>query len=148
MEYIETCRILGEHGATRVWHWLSWSWHCRAFYNGCDPNGGVACQEGHNLPVPSCETQTKDRDAAQDDVCHYTLRNLEAMLLKRVWNARSCHLHRERCNTCSRRWHCVSRWEPVVSAKVLRSAPLGLFASAHPAASEKYCSSWLESAGE
>jgi len=70
------------------------------------------------------------------------------MLLKPVCNAWSCHVHRELWNTRSRRRDFVERWEAGVPTRVLHSAPLSSFAAAHPAASEEYRSSWLESAGE
>jgi len=67
---------------------------------------------------------------------------------KPVYNARSYHLDRERCNTHS--WHrdFVQRCVNVVPARVLRSAPLCLFTAAHPATSGEYCGWWLQSAGE
>jgi len=73
--------------ATRVQHWLPWCWHCGAFDIGCDPAGGVACQEGHHLQVGSLDTRTKSRHAARDDVGRYTQGNLQAMLLKPVCNS-------------------------------------------------------------
>jgi len=106
-EYVETRWILGGHGAMRVRHRLPWCWHRWASYIGCDPAGGVACQKGHNLQVRSLDTRTKIRHAARDDVGRYTQGNLQAMLLQPVCNAWSCHLHRERCNTRSRRWDWV-----------------------------------------
>jgi len=147
-EYVETRWILGGHGATRVRHRLPWFWHRWAFYICCDPARGVAFQKGHNLQVRSLDTCTKNRHAAQDDVGRYTQGNLQSTLLKPVCNAWSCHLHRERCNTRSWRWDSVYMWEAGVAARVLRSAPLGLFVAAHPATPEEYCGSWLESAGE
>ena len=147
-EYVETCWILGEHGVTRVQHQLPCCWHCWTLYIGCDPAGGVAHQKGHHLQVCSLNTRPKNRHAARDDVGCYTLGNLQSMLLKPVCNAWSCHLHRERCNTRSRRWDIAHMWEAGVPARVPRSAPLGLCATAHPSVSEGYCGSWSESAGE
>jgi len=136
-EQAETRWMLGEHGATRVRHWLSWCWHRWAFYIGCDPAGGVACQEGYNFEVHSLYTRTKNRPATRDDVGCYTQANLQAMLLKPVCNTWSYHLHRERCSTRSRLWDYVEIWEAGVPTRVLRSAPLGMFAAAHSAASEE-----------
>jgi len=147
-EYVETRWILRGHGAMRVRHRLPWCWHRWAFYIGCDPAGGLPCQKGHNLQVRSLDTRTRNRHAARDDVGLYTQGNLQATLLKPVCNASSCHRHRERCNTRSRRWDFVLWWDAGVPAGVLHSAPLGLFATAHLAASEEYCCSWSESAGE
>jgi len=147
-EFVETRWILGEHGATTVQHRLPWCWHRWVFDIGCDPAGGGACQEGHNLQVRSSDTRTNNRHVARDDLGRSTQGNLRAMLLKQVSNAWSCHLHRERCNTRSRRWDFVSWWDSGVPAGVPHSAPLGLFAAAHSAASEDYSSSWSESAGE
>jgi len=107
----------------------------------CDLVEGIACQEGHNLQVRALHTPTKHRHAPRDDVGCYTQVNRQAMLLKPVCNAYSSYLHRERCNTCSWGWDFVERSEAGVPAGVLRSAPLGLFAAAHPAASEEYCCS-------
>jgi len=115
---------------------------------GCDTAGGVACPEGHKLHVHSLDTHSKNRDATQDDVGPYTLRNVQAMLLKPVCNAWSCDLLGEHCNTRYRHSEFVSRWEAGVPASVLHSAPLSLFAAAHPAASDEYCGTWLELAGE
>ena len=147
-EYVETCWILGEHGATIVRHWLPWCWHRCAFEIRCDPAGGVACQEGHNLQVRSLDTHTKNRHVARDHVGRYTQGNLQAMLLKPVCNACSYQLYRERCNTRCRRWDLVERWEAWVPTGVPCSAPLGLYAAPHQAGSEEYCHSWSESAGE
>jgi len=147
-EYVDTRWILGGPCATRVRHRLPWCWLRWEFYIGCDPTGGVACKMGHNLQVRSSDTCTKNWHAAQDDVGRFTQGNRQDMLLKPVCNAWSCHLHREHSNTLSRRWDLVSRWEPGAPAGVLRSAHLGLFTAAHPAASEDHCSYWLESAGE
>jgi len=72
---------------TRVPHRLPWCWNRSAFDTGCDPAGGVACQEGHNLQVRSLETRTKNRHVTRDDVGRYTQGNLQAMLLKPVCNA-------------------------------------------------------------
>jgi len=147
-ECVQTRWILGEHGAMRVWHQLPCCSYCWAFYMGCDPAGGVPCQDAQNLQVRSLDTRTKNRHAARDEIGRYTLGNLQSMLLKPVCNAWSCHLHREHCNTHSRRWDVVWRWEAIGPARLLHSAPLGLFAAAHPAASEEYCGSWFESVGE
>jgi len=106
-EYIETRWIIIEYGATRVWHPLPWCCHHWAFTIGCDPTGGVPYQDAHNLQVHSLDTRTKNRHAARDDVGCYTLCNLQAMLLKPVCNAWSCHLHRERCTTGSQCWDFV-----------------------------------------
>jgi len=106
-EYVETHWILSEHGFTRVRHRLPWCWHRGAFHLGCDPAGGVACQEEHNLQVHSLDTPTKDRQAARDDVGRYTQGNLQAILLQLVCNTWSCHLHREHCNTRSWCWDLV-----------------------------------------
>ena len=127
---------------------MRWCWHRWAFYIGCDPTRGVACQKRYFLQVRSLDTRTKNRNAARDDAGRYTQGNLQAMLLKPVCNAWSCHLHKERCNTRSGRWNFIQRWEAGVPTGVLRSAHLGSFAAAHVAASEEYCGSWLESAGE
>ena len=132
----------------RVRHGVRWCRHRWGFDIGCDPPGGVACQEGHNLQVHSLDTPTRDRHVTRDNVGRYTQGTLQAMLLKPVCNGWRCHLHRECCNTHSRRWDFVSRWEGGVPARVPRSAPLGLFATAHSAASEEYCGSWSESGGE
>jgi len=70
------------------------------------------------------------------------------MLPQPICNAWSYHLHKALCNTCSRRSDFVYWWEPGLPAGVLSSTPLGLVAGAHPAASEEYCGSWIESAGE
>jgi len=140
--------MLSGHGATRVRHWLPVCWHRWAFDIGCDPTGGVACQEGHNPQVRSLDSRTKNRHATRDDVGRYTQGNLQVMLLKPVCNPWSYHLHREHCNTSSQRWDCAERSEAGVTAGVLRSAPLGLFSASHPAASDEYCCSWLDSAGE
>jgi len=147
-DYIQTCSILGESATTRVRHCFPWCWDHWVFDIGCVPAGGVACQEGHNLQFGSLDTRTENRHATRDDVSRNTLGNLQAMLLKQVCKAWSCHLHRERCNTSSRCWDCPSRWEVRVTAGVFRSASLGLFPAAHPAASDEYCRSWLESPGE
>jgi len=56
-DYLETCCMLGERGATRVRHRLPWCGHGWCFYIGCDPAGGVACQEG-DLQVCSLDTHT------------------------------------------------------------------------------------------
>jgi len=144
MVYVKTLWILGGHGTTRVRHRLRWCWHRWTLYIGCDPTGGVACQQGHNLQVRSLDNRTKNRHAARDQVGCYTQGNLQAMLLKPVCYARGCRLHRERCNTSSRRWDWVKRGEAAVPAGVLRSAPHGLFAAAHTAASEEYCRSCLQ----
>jgi len=106
-EYVETCWILGGQGPTRFRHRLPWCSHRWVFYIGCDPAGGVACQKGHNIQVRSLDSHTKNRHAARDDVGRSTKGNLQAMLLKPVSNAWSCHLHREHCNACSRRWDFV-----------------------------------------
>ena len=106
-EYVETGWILREHGVTRVRHRQPCCWHWWAFDLGCDPASGVACQEGHNLPVGSLDTHTKSRHVAQDDVGHYTEGNRQAMLLKPVCNAWSCYLHRECCNTQSQCWDVI-----------------------------------------
>jgi len=146
-EYVETHWILGDHGATRVWHWQPWRWHRWVFYIDCDPTGGVACQEGHTLQVCSLDTRTKNRHAVQDDVGPYPQGILQAMLLKPVCNVRSNDLHRVYQKTRSRHWNFVSRWESGVHAGVLHSAPLCMFAAAHPATSEESCGSWLELSG-
>ena len=106
-DYVETRWILGGHGATRVPHRLPWFWHPWAFYIGCDPARGIACRKGHNPQVHSLDTRTINRHAARDDVGHYIQGNLQALLLKPVCNAWSCHLHRECCNTRSWRWDWV-----------------------------------------
>jgi len=147
-EYVETSWIFVGHGATRVQHSQPWCWYRWAFYIGCVRNWGVACEEGQNLQVCSLDTRTKNRHAAQDDVCRYTQGNLQAMLLNPVCNAWSCHLYRERFNTRSQRLDFVYRSEAGVSARAPHSASLHFFATAHPAASEDYCGSCLESAGE
>ena len=110
-EHVETRWILGEPGVTRGQHGLpecSYRW---AFYIGCDPTGGVACQEGHNLQDFSLDSDTNNRHAARDDIGCYTVGKLQAMLVKPVCNAWSCRLHRKRCNTCSRHWDFVKRWQ-------------------------------------
>jgi hypothetical protein len=66
------------------------------FYIGCDPAGGIACQDAQILQVRSLDTRIKNRHATRDNVGRYTLGNLQAMLLKPVYNALSCHLHRQR----------------------------------------------------
>ena len=147
-EYVETLWILGEHGATRVRHQLPSCWNCWVFDKGCDPAGGVTCQEGHDLQVRSLDTHTKHRHATRDDVGCYTQGNLHTMLLKPVCDTYSCHLPRERCNTRFRRWDFLESWEAVVPARAPHSAPLSLFATAHPAGFEVYCGSWGESAGD
>jgi len=151
-EYVEIHWILGGQIVTRVRHRLPWCWHGWALYIGCDPPRGVGCQEGHNLQVHSLDTRTKNRHAAWDDVGRYTLGNLQVMQLKPVWNAWSCHLHREHFNTRSRRWDFVwrggARVPAAVPAGVRRWASPGSFAAVHPSVSEEYCGSWLESAGE
>jgi len=106
-DYVETRWMLSEHGVTCVQHRLPWCWHHWAFYIGCDPAGGVAWQEGHNLQLRSLDSGIKNRHAARDDLGRYTLGILQIMLLKPVCNAWSCHRHRERCNTRSQRWDCV-----------------------------------------
>jgi len=113
-------------------------WSCRGF----------ACQEGHNLQVRSLDTRTKNRYAAQDDVYRNTQGNLQTMLVKPVCNAWSCHLHRECCNTRSWWWDFVQRSKAGVHTGVPLSAPLGSFATVHPAASVEYSGSWSESVGE
>jgi len=140
-EYVETRWILSEHGVMRVRHRLPWCWRCWALYISCHPAVGVACQDAHNIQVRSVDTCTKNKHAARDDVGRYTLFNLQAMLLIPVCNAWSCHLLRECCNTCSRSWDFVSRWVAGFPTGVLSSVPVSLFAAAHPAASEEYCSS-------
>ena len=128
-EYVNTRWILGDHGATTVWHWLPWCSHYWAFYMGCDPTGGLACQEGHNLKVGSLDTRARNQHAARDDVLGcYTLGKLEAMLLKPVCNAWSWHLHRKPSHSCSQRWQYGSRWDAGVPGRALMSAPLRLFA--------------------
>ena len=54
---------------------------------GCDPAGGVPCQDAQNLQVRSLDTRTKNRHAARDEIGRYTLGNLQSMLLKPVCNA-------------------------------------------------------------
>jgi len=71
----------------RVPHQLPLCLHHWVFDIGCDPAGGVACQEGHNLQGCSLDTCTKNKHVAQDDVGCYTQGNLQAMLLKPVCNA-------------------------------------------------------------
>jgi len=146
-EYVDTRSILTEHNGVTVRHRLHWCWHHWAFYIGCDSAGGVACQEGHNLQVRSLDTETKNRHATGDDVSHYTLGNLQAMLLKLVCNTWSYHLHRERRNTRSQLRYFVYRWVAGLTSRVLLSAPLSAFAAAHPAASEEYWGYWLAWAG-
>jgi len=147
-QYVKTHWIVGEHGVARVRHLLPWCRHCGAFYIGCDPAGGVASQEGHNLQVRSLDSRTNNRHVAWDDVGCNTQGNLRAMLLKPVSNAWSCHLASEHHNTCSRRWDIVQTWEAGVPPRVPCWAPLGLCATAHPSVSKGYCASWSESAGE
>jgi len=79
-EFVETCWILSEHGATRVWHWLPLCWHYGACYIGCDPAGSVAWQEGHNLYVCSSDIPTGNRHATQEHGCHYSPGNLQPIL--------------------------------------------------------------------
>jgi len=106
-EYVQTMWIPGEHGAMRVQHRQPWCWHRCVFTISCDPAVSVACQEGNNHQVRCLDSHTKSRHAAWDDVGQYTLGNLPAMELKPVFNAQSCHLHTERCNTHPQRWNCV-----------------------------------------
>jgi len=145
------CRNLlnpGEQGTTRVGHRLPWCCHHWGFHIGCAPAVGVACQERHNLRLDCLDTRTKHRHATRDDIGCYTLGNLQAMLLNPVCNAWSHHLHREPYNTVSRLWHVVRRWEAAVPGRVPRAAPIGMFAATHPVASQEYCSTWSELAGE
>ena len=58
---------------------LPWCWHRCEFDIGCDPAGGVACQEGHNLQVCSLDTRTKNKHITRDDVGRYTQGNLQAV---------------------------------------------------------------------
>jgi hypothetical protein len=51
------------------------------------------------------DNHTDYRHATRDDAGHYTLGNLQGMLLEPVCNAWSCLLHREHRNTRYRRWH-------------------------------------------
>jgi hypothetical protein len=99
MEYDSTRSMLGEHGATRVRHWLPSCRQHGAFYIGFDPAGGVACQEGNAFLVGSLDTSTKNSHVTCDDVGRYTQGNLQAMLVKPIYNVCSYHLHRECCNT-------------------------------------------------
>jgi len=147
-EYVEKPSILSGHGAMRGWHRLPWCLHHWEFYIGCDPAGGVSCQEGPDLQARSLDTHTKNSHHTWDDVGCDNLGNLQVRLLKPVCNARSYPQHRERRTTHSQRWECVWRWEAGVPAEVLCWAPLGVFATAHPADSDKYCGSWSKSAGE
>jgi len=82
------------------------------------------------------------------DVGCYTEGNLQAMLLQPVGTSWSHHLHTDDCNTHSRCWNFVQRWQAGVPAEEPCSAPLSLFAAAQPAPFEEYCGSWLELAGE
>jgi len=101
-DYAETHWIHSEHGTISVRHRLPWFWNCWAFYTGRDSAGGVACQEGHIVQVGTLDTRTGYRHACRADICRYTMCNLQAILIKLVCNAWSCHLHREHCNTRSR----------------------------------------------
>ena len=142
------CLIVDEHGATRVQHRLAWCQHRWACYKCCDLATGIACQWGHSFQVCSLDNGTKNRHAAQDDIGHYTLGTLQAMLLKPVCNHWSCHLHRERWNTQCQHGAFANRWEAAVSDGVFCSVPLDLFATAQPVTFEQYYGSWLELAGE
>jgi len=102
-EYGETHWMLGEHSMMRFRDLLTWCWYCWEFYISCDHVKGVACQEGHNLQVHPLDTRTKNRHATRDDEGLYTLGNPQAMLLKPVCKAWSCHQHGECLNTRSRR---------------------------------------------
>jgi len=62
---------------------LPWCSHCGAFYIDCDPAGGVACQDAHNLQVCSLDTRTKNKHAVRENVGRNTLGNLQAMLQNR-----------------------------------------------------------------
>ena len=106
-EYVETRWMLGECGATRVWHWQPSCWHHSEFYLGCDPTAGVACQVGHNRQVSTLDRRTNNIHASRDDVGCYTLVNVQVILLKPVCNACCCYMHRKRCNTSSWRWNFV-----------------------------------------
>jgi len=86
-EYVRKHYILAEHGVMRVRHRLPWCLHRGSFYIGHDPARGVTCQQGHNLQVRSVDPRAKCRHTARDDVGHYTLGNLPAMLPKLVINA-------------------------------------------------------------
>ena len=147
-EHHKTQSILSEEGWTRVRHRLPWCCHRCASYIGCDATGGVACEEQQNLQVCSWDTRTKNRHATPNAVGHYTLGNLQAMLLKPDCNAWSCHLHSERCITHSWCWDSVQRWEAQVPTGVSHSASYCGFAAAHQAASKEYFHSWFESVGE
>jgi len=71
-EYFEICSIVGEHGAVRVLHLLPRCWNRWAFYAGCDPAGGVAFKEGHNVHVCSLDSRIRNRHTTRDDVGCYT----------------------------------------------------------------------------
>lgn len=88
---------IGQNTLNPLWSWcdncstsaalaLS-STHCWAFDIGCNPTGGVACQERYNIRVHSLVTHTKQWHAACDDVGRDTLGNLQGMLLNSVYNA-------------------------------------------------------------
>jgi len=132
----------------RVQHRLPLGWHRWAFDIGCDPAVGVASQEWHNLQDHSSDSDTKNKHATRVEVGHYTRGNPQAMLLKLVCNSCSCHLQGEHCITRSRPWNFVHWWDARVPTGEPHSVPLGMFAADSPPASEEYCGSWLELAGE
>jgi len=110
----------------------SWSRH------GCCVSGGTYCQSsffGNLHQKQTCHARWyrslysgKSAINAVETGCH-------------SW---SYHLHRVHWNTCSELWDCVHWLEARVPAGLLRSTPLGLYATTHPAASQQYWCSWLE----
>jgi len=80
-----------------------------AFNIGCDPAGGVACQDAHNIQFCSLNTRTKNTHGARDEDGRYTMRILLSLLLKPISNAYSCHLQGESYNTHSQPWDVAYR---------------------------------------
>jgi hypothetical protein len=100
---VEIHWILGAYGVTTVPHRLPWCLHRGVFLIGCDPAGGVTCQEGHNFHVQSLDSCTNIRHDSRDNVGRNTLGNLRPMLPKLVCNASSYHVYGEHCIIRSRR---------------------------------------------
>lgn len=112
-EYVETSWIVREHGATTVQHHMSWRWHCWVFYMGCNPAGGVACQERHNLQLRSLNTRTENWHAPLllisrmgQPVCCFLIYLLRRPILSR-W--KDVTMQRFNCHMCTteNHWHTV-----------------------------------------
>jgi len=102
-KHVITSWILGQHGGTTVAHRLPSWWHRWAFYIDCAHPGCVNCQKGNTPEVHSLDTHNKMRYATPYDGDHYSQGYLQVMLVKPISNPWSGDLHRENCNTISRR---------------------------------------------